>query len=151
MTYKDDNMLGVEKQYFENGKIKSEISYDVYRKNGVYVTYQENGKKIEKGNYKDNEKDGVFYEYSQNGLLSSLTTFKDGKRQGKSLEYFTDDAKPKKRKVQNYKDGKLDGKYFEFYANGKPLYKGMYKAGEKGRRLELLFRNGKTTHSRALQ
>lgn len=131
VTYKDDNMLGVEKQYFENGKIKSEISYDGYRKNGVYVTYQENGKKIEKGNYKDNEKDGVFYEYSQNGLLSSLTTFKDGKRQGKSLEYFTDDAKPKKRKVQNYKDGKLDGKYFEFYANGKPLYKGMYKAGEK--------------------
>ena len=55
---------GINKEYYENGIIKEEISY------------------------KDGKLNGVSKEYYENGSLKSESTFKDGVLDGKVIEYY---------------------------------------------------------------
>ena len=55
---------GINKEYYENGIIKEEISY------------------------KDGKLNGISKEYYENGSLKSESTFKDGVLDGKVIEYY---------------------------------------------------------------
>lgn len=72
----------VEKNYNENGTLKSKgrISNDL--KNGQWKIYHENGKLFQVGDYLDGKETGDWKFYHENGKLHQYGAFKNGKQDG---------------------------------------------------------------------
>ena len=54
---------GINKEYYENGIIKEEMSYKDGKLNGIFKEYYENGSLKSKGTFKDGALDGEVKEY----------------------------------------------------------------------------------------
>ena len=54
--------------YWENGQLKSELSYKDGKLNGVAVWYYQNGEKELEAHYKNNVLDGPLLRWYENGL-----------------------------------------------------------------------------------
>ncbi|MGA2507805.1 MAG: toxin-antitoxin system YwqK family antitoxin [Chitinispirillaceae bacterium] len=76
--YVGGNASGVEKEWYENGNVKMEQTWEKNVLNGPYVTYYKNGKKEEEGSYKDGAYDGKRYMYNENGKKISEAVFQNG-------------------------------------------------------------------------
>lgn len=98
--YKDNKVVGDQKAFYENGKLKSVVNYKNGRINGI-VTYSkdgkilhkddfkngtgtwkyfwENGNVLEEGKYKNWIKDGIWKKYKENGEVDSITEYKNGR------------------------------------------------------------------------
>lgn len=72
----------IQKEYFPDGKIKSEISYSDSLRDGEAKFYYENGKLQEERNYLNGRVEGTVKQYYNNGNLKELFTLIDGKRDG---------------------------------------------------------------------
>jgi antitoxin component YwqK of YwqJK toxin-antitoxin module len=48
---------GLDKQWFENGKLKGEVNFPNSKKNGVLTMYYENGKMRSMTTYKNDQRD----------------------------------------------------------------------------------------------
>ena len=57
---------GVDKEYYENGMLKEEVSYSNGKLNGFFKEYYENGSLKSEGNYKNGVLDGLIKEYYSN-------------------------------------------------------------------------------------
>ncbi|MFC1645896.1 toxin-antitoxin system YwqK family antitoxin [Candidatus Omnitrophota bacterium] len=58
---------GVHKEYYENGNLRSEISYKDGMWHGSFKTYYENGNLIEERNYVNGKLDGIRRQYDEDG------------------------------------------------------------------------------------
>ena len=54
---------GINKEYFENGTIKEEVSYSNGKLNGIFKEYYEDGSLKSEGNYNNGVMDGIVKEY----------------------------------------------------------------------------------------
>lgn len=117
-----------EKNYYENGKLKSESEKnDNGKLEGIYREYFENGQLKLECSYKNGELDGISKEYYKNNKLSCEYHFKDGKLDGLCKEYYESG----KIKEEYYcKDGKFEGTYKKYYTNGKEKSEYNYKNGQ---------------------
>ena len=61
---------GVEKAYWENGNLKSELRYANGKLNGECVWYYQNGNKMSKGYYVDDVLEGCFMRWHPNGNIA---------------------------------------------------------------------------------
>lgn len=61
---------GVQKAYWENGKLKSELRYKNDKLNGECVWYYQNGNKMSQGNYVDDVLEGSFMRWHPNGKIA---------------------------------------------------------------------------------
>jgi antitoxin component YwqK of YwqJK toxin-antitoxin module len=102
-TTKEDNKSGISKEFYSNGKIKTE-------------TESVNGKA-----------NGLMKNYNPDGNLETVYTFRDGKRQGPSVEYYPDG---KLRMKLFYKDNKKEGMAIWYYKSGKIFREIPYKEGK---------------------
>ncbi len=85
-NYESSRKQGLWKNFFPNGKIKSEIAYVNSRPNGSYKTYFENGQIEEEGSWENNRNTGGFKRYHENGQTSQEFVFNEsGKRDGKQI------------------------------------------------------------------
>ena len=73
---------GVATEYYENGQLKSKVTYKDGEEQGLFESYRENGQLEYKNNYKDGEVNGLFETYHENGQLKDNITFKDGEVNG---------------------------------------------------------------------
>ena len=91
-------------EYWENGRVLSQIQYVDGIENGPFRYYHENGKLWREGNYKDGEEEGIRKEYYENGQLWTEENFKDGKEEGFFRDYHENG---KVVWEGNFKNGKL--------------------------------------------
>ena len=70
----------VQKEYWENGNLKSALRYENGKLNGECSWYAPNGKMNLRANYKDEVLDGRCQRWHDNGNLAEDGWFKDGQR-----------------------------------------------------------------------
>lgn len=116
-----------EKNYYDNGKLKSEFEKnDNGKLDGIYREYYENGQLKLECTYKDGQLDGISKEYYKNNQLSCEYNFKNGQLDGLCKEYYDSG----KIKEEYYcKNGEFEGIYKKYYTNGKEKSEYNYKNG----------------------
>ena len=88
-NYESSRKQGLWKNFFPNGKLKSEIAYVNSRPNGTYKTYFENGQVEEEGNWENTRNTGGFKRYHENGQTAQQFVFNEtGKRDGKQVYFY---------------------------------------------------------------
>lgn len=88
-NYESSRKQGLWKNFFPNGKLKSEIAYVNSRPNGTYKTYFENGQVEEEGSWENNRNTGGFKRFHENGQTAQEFVFNEsGKRDGKQVYFY---------------------------------------------------------------
>jgi antitoxin component YwqK of YwqJK toxin-antitoxin module len=115
-----------EKQYYEDGTIKSEVVKKHGKKEGPARYYHANGKIQQETFYKEDELEGLSRRWHFNGSLELEENYKQGLKNGKASGYT------KKGKLiwqAYYVRDTLNGPWEEFHENGTPKVQGYYKMG----------------------
>jgi antitoxin component YwqK of YwqJK toxin-antitoxin module len=86
--YKDDLLEGVEKQYYLNGNISTEIHYIKGVKNGTATTWFSNGIIRESGSFVNDMFDGEWVNYDERGMLVGEGSFVNGNGKRTSYDYI---------------------------------------------------------------
>lgn len=116
----------VQKSYWENGKLKSELRYENGKLNGECVWYDQNGALSAKANYKDDVLDGTYTRWHPNGKTASEEHYVNGKLDGEVKKWFDNGQLFQEGQ---YSDGMMDGQWFIFYPSGALAGKADYKMG----------------------
>jgi len=140
--FKNNIPQGLFKYYYEDGKLRTELSYSEDGKSAKAVNYYPNGKKMAEGLYFETKKDGMwkyyndleilsmeeFYQkgipvgvwktYYDDGKLLEDCPYQNGLKQGVRKQYFSDGSI---KSEVNYDKGKLEGTARYYYPNGKPM------------------------------
>lgn len=146
--FKDNLPVGVFKRYHSNGKLKSEMVFDVIRpkyasvkmwditgelsatgfyddkaKDSVWEYYTIKEKMVYHEEYKKGLRHGSARKYYSSGNLAEEKMWKQGMMHGKWVQYYPDGTV--RLKADN-KDDKRTGAFLVNHANGKPLVTGQY-------------------------
>ncbi|MBP6023180.1 hypothetical protein [Ferruginibacter sp.] len=78
----------IKKEYYPDGKIKSETPYVDGKKNGIEKSYYESGKTHWETPYLNDKLNGIIKGYSLNGLLRTESPYVDGKKSGITKRYY---------------------------------------------------------------
>lgn len=114
--YADSKRIGRWKRYWPNGKVMSEINYDLGRPRGEYRIYYPSGKLEEHGNWDIDRNTGGFKRWHPNGQVSQDFVFdQNGTRNG--LQRYYHENGQVEVEVQ-IKDGREEGTLKRYYANG---------------------------------
>lgn len=118
-----DRSVEVKKDYWDNGKLKSELRYENGELNGPSFWYMANGKPQLEVNYRHNKMQGPTRRWHENGNLMEEAWYKDGVRDSVFRAYS---LKGLLIEEGYYVDGKLNGDYRRWYENGQVFQEGQY-------------------------
>lgn len=127
-NYKDDKIDGILKEYYSDGTLYKETTFNKYQKNGVERTYNADGLKIAEINYLNDELNGTYITYHNNGNVEQESVLKNGYYIGTSTSYHYNNEVAIKRSYNS--NGKLDGVYQEYTDDGKLWYEYDYSNGK---------------------
>ena len=131
--------VGIAADMYPNGKPKLCMPYNVNGElHGDYIEFYENGQVSYEITYENGLRQGKSITYLENGKIIGETNYIDGKKEGKSLETFTDMI----QKKANYKNNKIDGDMFLYYPSGKLLQKRSFINGKREGELIEYYENG---------
>ena len=99
------NQVEHQKDYYDNGSIRTSAEMKNGVLHGLKITYDQNGTEIKQEYYIEGKKEGKSTFYYPNGEISQIFTYKEGKR--------VDKDSGEKMEVQYYENGKLV--YYEKY------------------------------------
>lgn len=140
----------IQKSYWDDGTLKSELRYKDGKLDGECVWYYSNGQKVLQAFYKDDLKEGhalrwyvdgvlqedcwykqdkldsVYRSYSKKGKLASEEFYVDGKLNGASRKWYDNGQVFQEGQ---FVDGMMDGSWFIFYPSGALAGKAEYKMG----------------------
>jgi antitoxin component YwqK of YwqJK toxin-antitoxin module len=105
----------MKKEYFENGKVQTELTVINGKKNGPAKAYYETGELKREGTYLNDLLEGKTTTYFISGKIETETDYKAGAKTGYYKEYY-ENGKPKAE--AELKDGKQDGLTKEYYETG---------------------------------
>jgi antitoxin component YwqK of YwqJK toxin-antitoxin module len=105
ISYKDGEKNGMTKWYHQNGQLSSEVNLTDGIPNGILKQFHENGQLGLEGKLIDNKKEGLWRWYYKNGKLKEETNYSQGVKNGSSIKYDVDGSGGK----GNFKNGKQDG------------------------------------------
>ncbi|MBF1205332.1 MAG: toxin-antitoxin system YwqK family antitoxin, partial [Fusobacterium periodonticum] len=125
--YKNGKKEGRGKEYYLNGKFKSDAFFIDGLLQGKSIGYYENGNLEYEENYKDGKLDGLIKDYYENGQLKSELNYKNGQLDGLARAYHENGQL---HIEENYKDGKLEGESTNYDENGNLTSKAIYKDDE---------------------
>ena len=114
---------GVQRDYYENGKLKSELHYVDGKLNGECVWYFSNGQKVMQANYKDDLKEGHSLRWYVNGTLEEDCWYKHGELDSIYRSYS---EKGKLACEEFFVQGKRNGPVKKWYDNGQVFQDGQY-------------------------
>ena len=77
----------VKKEYWDNGKVKSETHFKNGKKEGLETSWFENGEKMSESYYKDGKIEGLHTVWFENGKKKSIKHYKDGVQNGLWTEW----------------------------------------------------------------
>jgi len=146
--FKDNVPQGTFTYYFEDGKVRSKLTYSAAGKSATGINYHPNGKKMAEGEYLETKKNGIWKYYNDKEILSAEEyyergkpagiwktyyddsklleecPYQDGLKQGTCRQYFTDHSL---KSEVNFVKGKLEGPALFYYPNGKTMLAGASK------------------------
>lgn len=93
----------VVKEYWPNGQVKLERTYQDGTLEGISREYGEDGTLLAEDNYVHGKKNGISKRYYKDGRLQTEANFKDGIKDGLETTYLRWDAK---KTVTLFKEGK---------------------------------------------
>jgi len=124
---KDDSVV---REYYSNGKIKTEISAKGQLRHGPTKNYDRNGLLLSEVNYVDNIMEGMATNYyAKSGKVNSTLIYKKGIKEGDEIWYY-ESGKP--YRVSPYIKGKIEGTQKLYYEDGKLQAEVDYKNGFAG-------------------
>lgn len=113
--YENSRKQGIWKNFFPNGKIKSEIAYVNSRPSGSYKIYYDNGEVEEEGYWKNNKNVGKFIRKYPNGNIAQEFVFNEkGKRDGIQKWFYENSMLMMEADLIEGKEGKVT----EYYSDG---------------------------------
>lgn len=118
-----ENGVEVKKTYWDNGKVKSELSYVNGELNGRCVWYMANGKPQMEVTYCDNKMHGLLRRWYENGNLMEESWYNMGVQDSVFRAYSLRGLLVEEG---YYADGKLNGQYRRWYENGQVFQDGQY-------------------------
>ena len=116
----------VKKQYWDNGKLKSESHYKDRNLDGRKTEWYEDGE-VKSVSYYDNNNLEAKREFWDNSEVKSEYSFKDKKLDGIKREFWNNGEL---KSISNYKDGELDGEKTEWYEDGEVKSENLYDNGK---------------------
>ena len=125
--YKNGKKEGRGKEYYLNGKFKSDAFFIDGLLQGKSIGYYENGNLEYEENYKDGKLDGLVKNYYENGQLKAELNYKNGQLDGLARAYHENGQL---HIEENYKDGKLEGESTNYDEKGNIILKLIYKDDE---------------------
>ncbi len=127
-TKADGKKDGLSEEWWDNGQLKSRITYKDGKKDGLYEEWGKDGKLRHRINYKDGKYNGLYEWWDKDGQLMSRINYKDDKKDGLSEEWW--DSGQLKSRI-TYKDGKEDGLYEVWDYNGHLLSRKFFRDGKE--------------------
>ena len=114
--YMDGKRIGIWKEYYPNGVLKSRITYENGRPSGYAIMYHDNGKIKEEGLWQNSRWVGNYKLYYDNGQVQQEFNFnQNGKREGEQKYYFENGQLMIEG---NWVAGNESGVIKEYYENG---------------------------------
>lgn len=114
-----------EKEYYEDGKLKSVSETLSGIKHGYTTIYYENGNVKSKEHFENGVANGRQVSYFPNGAVESIANFSKGKQNGLSILYDSSGSMLSEITFEN----DLPNGYFRKYINGKKKSEGTFKDG----------------------
>jgi antitoxin component YwqK of YwqJK toxin-antitoxin module len=121
--------IRVVREYFDNGRIKSEIEAKGSLRHGITKNYSKNGKLLSEVHYVNNKKEGPSVNYYSSGKVHTRLMYKDGVKDGESTWYY---ESGKVFRINPFKNGKLDGIQKFYFENGNIMAEVPYSNGQPG-------------------
>lgn len=163
--YKNGSLEGLNKGYFNNGRLRYVATYANDKLNGEHLVYNKNGALLEKkffkngaleGEYRSNfpvgevlkEFDIVYrngliedkaFEYYANGKVFSEMQFKGGKKNGIEKRFSRDGALTSEIK---FEDNEAAGPFVSYFPNGNIYERSTYEKGLFEGVYEIYYENG---------
>lgn len=131
---------GAYKEFYENGKLYCQGSFQQGKRHGEWVFMHESGQEAKRGSYIDDKTDGKWIIKNQQGGVIRQESYKLGKKHGKWLIY--DRKTSVLRKEHNWADGIRDGMTKEWFDTGKIALEVSYRAGKLHGERKRWHRNG---------
>ncbi len=114
--YTDNKKIGKWLEYYCNGNMKNQLTFQGGRPDGYAIMYHENGKISEEGNWKNNRWVGNYKLYYENGQVQHQFVFNpSGKREGPQTYYHENGQVAIEGTFAN---GKETGVIKEYHENG---------------------------------
>lgn len=133
----DDNIV---REYFANGKVKTEITVLDSLRHGPTKNYDQEGNLLSIVNYENNVRNGtVTNYYVPSGIVSSTFEYVDGVKQGDEIWFY---ESGKDYRVTPYVDGKMNGIQKYYYESGALMAEVPYKDNQPGKGLKEYEENG---------
>ncbi|MCF8218028.1 MAG: hypothetical protein K9J21_03480 [Bacteroidales bacterium] len=158
---KQGRKQGPWKTFYNNGNLKTSVTYLNGKKNGIYKKYNKNGGLVEIKKYKNgkeitDDEQVADYEikrnYYNNGQVKTKATYLNDKMDGVRREYdkegnitksyVMDQGRVEEKGGIVDKSGLKQGKWEEYYESGQIKAKGKYKDGVKVGEWVYYFENG---------
>ena len=111
---------------FENYKVISKKDQIESILHGVQKLYYSNSKLESEVNYNLGQLDGAYKKYNKEGILINDRIFKNGKENGRCISYYDDG---KKMLEENWKEGVKNGAFILYLPNDLIQFKESYKKG----------------------
>jgi len=148
VTFAEEVKNGVEKSYYLNTNLKSEVNYINGQKEGLAKYYRDNGNLEREGSHIKGEADGIFKYYYKDGSFQEERNYKNDKLLDKSGNPMNGEYKRFYRNGQleferHYKNGKREGSNKFYYENGQLSEEGNYKDGKAEGLYKWYHENGK--------
>jgi len=115
-----NNKAILEKTYYKNGILQSEVSKVSGKLNGYARYYDNESNLISIASYENNILHGMWLEYYNNGITKHSVNYKFGLKDGSELWYY-ENGNIKSETV--YDDGKVIFETLRWDTNGNILYK----------------------------
>jgi len=142
-------LAGLKKSYYDNGKLKSELTYKEGVLDGSSKIYFPNGQLAEEGFFKNGKVEGLVKKYSDTGVLIGETNYQNGQWSGVSREHYEDGTLMSEsnftqgmgvekrfyksgalKEEVNFKNYQLDGTLNRYYEQGPLRYQYIFRNGE---------------------
>ena len=149
-TFNKNGILdGENREYYEEGDIKSIFYFKNNVVNGTSISYYLNGNIQEKHTYKNGNEEGEGLFYYENAKLEEKYFMKNGKLDGEATVYF-EDGKIRNKSI--FKDGvKLEEEIYKddeirenTFKNGEIVQQDIYSKNKKLKAKKFFLENGKT-------
>jgi antitoxin component YwqK of YwqJK toxin-antitoxin module len=118
---------GVQKLYYSNGKLESEVNYNLGQLHGVYRKYNKEGILISDLNFKNGKEHGKCISYYDDGKKMLEENWNEGIKNGAFILYLPNDSI---QYQENYKKGIPDGKFEDYHENRQVKSKITYLKGK---------------------
>ena len=125
----DKEEIRIVREYFDNGRIKSEIEAKGSLRQGITKNYSKTGTLLSEINYVNNKKEGPSVNYYASGKIHTRLMYKNDLKDGESIWYY---ESGKVFRINPFKNGKLNGTQKFYFKNGRIMAEVPYRNGQPG-------------------